>query len=142
MSAVERVGWMDSQASNFLREMITKEEKFQEKFIDVDGLPDIEEPTASGPEPVPMPPKVDPDMLSAEQAERKLGVELSKNMWRRCNPGYNFGSSMGQSVTSSDYNYDPEELEPCDKTNFRRRDGFTMYVEASSRFKLLTKKGM
>ena len=77
--------------------------------------------------------------------ERKLGTELSKNMWRRCNPGYTFGTTNTQSVTKNDYAYDPQEVleanDGCDKTNFRRRDGFTHYVEASARYSLLMKKG-
>eukprot|EP00217_Crustomastix_stigmatica_P014218 CAMPEP_0183790262 /NCGR_PEP_ID=MMETSP0803_2-20130417/910_1 /TAXON_ID=195967 /ORGANISM="Crustomastix stigmata, Strain CCMP3273" /LENGTH=140 /DNA_ID=CAMNT_0026034465 /DNA_START=45 /DNA_END=464 /DNA_ORIENTATION=- len=140
MTAVERVGWLDTQASNFMREIITKENKISDSFLSKDGdeIPDdiLDPPAPKAPE---LPPPVDPATLTPAEAQRKLGVELSKNMWRRCNPGYTFGTHAQSSVSRSDYKYDAEEVEPCDKKNFRRRDGFTHYVEASARYKLLMK---
>ena len=40
-----------------------------------------------------------------------------------------------QAHYKSDYVYDPDEVEPVDKTHFRRRDKFTNYVEAAARMK-------
>ena len=43
--------------------------------------------------------------------------------------------------SKEDFAYKVDELDPVDKSFFRRRDNFTKYVEASAMYKLLSKKG-
>ncbi|KAK3239506.1 hypothetical protein CYMTET_50573 [Cymbomonas tetramitiformis] len=145
MTAVERTGYMDVHKSNLLKEAFDKETKcrdaFAKKMEQENGFASnfkIEEPKTLTPPPViPAAPK----SMSQQERDAKLGVELSKNLWRRCNPGYSIGSATCQSTAKSDFCYDPEELEPVDKTKNRRRDDFTNYVEASSRHNLMMKAG-
>ena len=83
-----------------------------------------------------------PDLSNLTQREKdsRLANELGKNMWRKCNPGYVSGSMKVQSQAKNDYQYDPEEVEPVNRANFRRRDTFTNYVEAAAKYNNIMKK--
>lgn len=61
-------------------------------------------------------------------------------MWRKCNPGYMSGTMNVQSQSKLDFQYDPSELEPVNRQNFRRRDTFTNYVEAAAKYNNIMKK--
>jgi len=89
--------------------------------------------------PVPAPPT---RKMTQKEMETKLGLELSKNLWKKLVPGYQIGSHSTQSRFHEDFKYDPSELEPVVKTHCRRRDEFTNYVEAAARYKqMMGKKG-
>ena len=70
--------------------------------------------------------------------DSKLIFEMSKKMNQRLNPGYTIAPHAATS--KADFTYDEDELDPVDKTHFRKRDTFSQYVEAQARFSLLTKK--
>lgn len=84
----------------------------------------------------------DTSRLTPRERDSRLANELGKNMWRKCNPGYVTGTMNTQSRTKSDFTYDPAEVEPVNRANFRRRDEFTNYVEAAAKYNNITKKSM
>mmetsp|Transcript_1492 Transcript_1492/g.1700 ORF Transcript_1492/g.1700 Transcript_1492/m.1700 type:complete len:150 (-) Transcript_1492:284-733(-) len=146
MTAMQRVGYLDTNMSEFLKESYNKEEKVRDEFFTkteaeraAAGIADM--PAHSKPADVKY---VKPPPMTTGEVQGKMGVELSKNLWRRCNPGYNVGSATFQSTTKSDYVYDADEVLEANGDNLnkalnRKRDDFTHYVEASSRHKLLSK---
>mmetsp|Transcript_1594 Transcript_1594/g.2271 ORF Transcript_1594/g.2271 Transcript_1594/m.2271 type:complete len:159 (+) Transcript_1594:188-664(+) len=155
MTGVERHMIMDTHLSEILKETYQKEERVRDKFIQKedhkrrakkmeemkDGLEKgtfkaVEQIKEAPPPPVPSPKK-----LTMKEMEAKLSVELSKNLWRRSNPAYNIGSHSTLSTNVETYSYNVAEMEPLDKTHCRRRDEFTNYVEAASRYKQLMAKG-
>jgi len=83
---------------------------------------------------------VDPSTLTQRQRDTRMANELGKNMWTKCNPGYVAGSMNTMSQAKMDFQYDPSEIEPVDKKNFRRRDTFTNYVEAAAKYSNIMKK--
>ena len=86
------------------------------------------------------PPDTRTSMLSQKEKDTRLANELGKNMWRSSNPGYVSGSMRVQSQAKMDFQYDPEEVEPVNRANFRRRDTFTNYVEAAAKYNNIMKK--
>ena len=90
-------------------------------------------------EPVEPPPP--PRELTVEERDHKMLDTLSKHMWRTCNPGYVPNTHKILPKSKEDFAYKVDELDPVDKSFFRRRDNFTKYVEASAMYKLLSKKG-
>mmetsp|Transcript_19801 Transcript_19801/g.62985 ORF Transcript_19801/g.62985 Transcript_19801/m.62985 type:complete len:149 (+) Transcript_19801:184-630(+) len=144
MSAVERVGWLDNAKSNAIKESIVKEEKLaMESFLAQERQREEDDPEYAPlvyEAPSLYAPKPPTPVMEPQDPQHKLMDDLSRNLWRGSNPGYTLGASRVQSLTKDDFVYDPDELEPCDKTHFRKRDNFTNYIEASARYKLLMKK--
>jgi len=131
---------MDNHLSQIMAETYAKEDKIQKKFFAEMEHKRLAEKAKSGvKEKPPTPPDELPPVpphktLSAKELEIKLGVELSKNMWRRCNPAYNIGTHGGVSSSQDAFVYDELENEPVDKKFNRKRDEFVMYVEARARY--------
>ena len=48
--------------------------------------------------------------------------------------------NYGLSTSKDAYVYEEDELDPVDKTHFRKRDTFSQYVEAEAKFSLLIKQ--
>jgi hypothetical protein len=82
---------------------------------------------------------VDPSTLSQRERDNRMTNQIGANMWRTCNPAYDARSMNTTSVTKAEFTYDPEDIEPVDKTHFRRRDNFTFYVEAAAKSHNLAK---
>lgn len=82
---------------------------------------------------------MDPSTLSQWERDNRMTNQIGANMWRTCNPAYDARSMNTTSVTKAEFTYDPEEIEPVDKTHFRRRDKFTFYVEAAAKSHNLAK---
>ncbi|WZN60582.1 hypothetical protein HKI87_03g21160 [Chloropicon roscoffensis] len=133
---VSRVGWLDTQKSNVIRETIEKEDKIRHKFIRAHSTlnPEDLEETES----------VATTTLSSvfPQPEKHWSTELSKYLWRNCNPGYILKTQQVPSTTKEHFSFDEEEENGLlGKVHNRRRDAFTKYLESSARYKLLMKKG-
>ena len=82
---------------------------------------------------------VDPSTLSQRERDNRMTNQIGANMWRTCNPAYDARSMNTTSVTKAEFTYDPEDIEPVDKTHFRRRDNFIFYVEAAAKSHNLAK---
>ena len=141
---------MDTQRTNFLKEVYTKEEQIRQQFFVNSGMldddinndaednattSDYEAAKNAATERVALQPAVTENELNM-----RLQLELSKNMWKRCNPGFNHAAVSTLSTTQEEFLYDEDNIDPVDKTHCRRRDKFTSYVESSARYKLLMKK--
>mmetsp|Transcript_9552 Transcript_9552/g.16426 ORF Transcript_9552/g.16426 Transcript_9552/m.16426 type:complete len:149 (-) Transcript_9552:426-872(-) len=141
MTGVERSGYMDTHMSRIMAETYAKEDKLQTKFFSDMEHRRLAEKAAKGIKPKPETPEEQPPpppkfkKLSAKELEIKLGVELSKNMWKNSTPAYNIGTHSGISQSQADFQYDENEIEPMDKTFNRKRDEFVMYVEARAKNK-------
>ncbi|GAQ90691.1 hypothetical protein KFL_006740050 [Klebsormidium nitens] len=144
----------NTQQVNFLKEIYSKEEKYRNEFLDkVDaaeraaggGTADFEDDLEETPHTgrggaatsVSSQSRRGCEPRSAEEA---IQGEISKNLWRRVNPGY-VEPRRDQMVSTGKtaFVYEPDEIEPVSREHFRKRDTFTQYVEASSRYKLLMK---
>lgn len=69
--------------------------------------------------------------LTPEQAEQQIVTDLSKSMWRRANPTFTTSNTHRlMSVTKQEFQWRADEIEPMDKTNNRRRDEQTDYMNA------------
>ena len=90
-------------------------------------------PPASGADaPVAAP---EPEPLTQWERDNRMANEIGRSIWKNGNARYDPGTMNTQAHYMSDYVYDPDEVEPVDKTHFRRRDKFTNYVEAAARMK-------
>ena len=72
--------------------------------------------------------------------DSRLVFEMSKKMNSRLNAGYTIVPNYGLSTSKDAYVYEEDELDPVDKTHFRKRDTFSQYVEAEAKFSLLIKQ--
>ena len=133
---------IDTQRSLIINEQISKEDKALDKFytaLEAANPPSPKEQKAPTPPTITLP-ELDP--------EKAMAFELSRSLWRSCNPGYSIVAGLGNSVSTmkDDFAINQEELEfmksqgAYDKKNNRTRDKFTVYVEARARYGLLMKK--
>ena len=135
---------IDTQRSLIINEQISKEDKALDKFYTALEAANPPSPKEEQKAPTPPPtitlPELDP--------EKAMAFELSRSLWRSCNPGYSIVAGPGNSVSTmkDDFAINQEELEfmksqgAYDKKNNRTRDKFTVYVEARARYGLLMKK--
>ncbi|ACO62284.1 flagellar associated protein [Micromonas commoda] len=155
---VARAAWFDSAVNQQKTELFNKEDKwaavgmrqdYAKELADLereeaeakaaaeaaaaDATQEGEEEWVGGRE------TVDPSTLSQWERDNRMTNQIGANMWRTCNPAYDARSMNTTSVTKAEFTYDPEEIEPVDKTHFRRRDKFTFYVEAAAKSHNLAK---
>lgn len=98
---------------------------------------DLPPPAGAGAANAP-PPASNPDASDAAALwarDNRMMNEIGRSLWKNGNARYDPGTMNIQAHYKDDFEYDPDEIEPVDKTHFRRRDTFTNYVEAAAKMK-------
>mmetsp|Transcript_3937 Transcript_3937/g.5818 ORF Transcript_3937/g.5818 Transcript_3937/m.5818 type:complete len:95 (+) Transcript_3937:36-320(+) len=66
--------------------------------------------------------------------------KVSYSIWKRINPGYDAYVDYQTTNQEDMINFKEEHRDTVDKTNFRKRDVVSSFVEATQRYKNLMKK--
>jgi|TARA_B110000977_G_scaffold1486_1_gene2114 hypothetical protein len=153
MSEVSRAGWFDNARNAAVTEQIVKEARYRDRAMETDfavELAELEEEEQIEAERVsaelgrtkrpgvPGSPKatqrtVDPATLTQWQQDNAMTNEIGRSLWKNANTRYDPTTMNTQAHYKTDFVWNEDEVELPDKKFFRKRDGFTAYVEAAAK---------
>ena len=141
-------GCLDSQKSDFLREVMKKEETaFEDFYHEYYQISPADVAKARA--------KVATQARSVDRAKQAkiqhmrsvlrendtAAIKLSQNVWGNCNAAFDSSSTLGMSSAQAAMQdvYDPDNLDGIhtirgSKRNNRKKNDFTEYVEANARY--------
>lgn len=158
MSEVTRTGWFDNARNQAVTEQIVKEARYRNAAMTNDFAAELAELEAEeeaerdrielelgktkrpgvvggvvGGVPASPGPSTDPTTLTMWQKDNAISNEIGRSLWKNANVRYDPSTMNVNTHYKTDFQWLEDEVELPDKKHFRKRDGFTAYVEAAAR---------